>query len=154
MRQSTRVQREKDLNGMVSEGLLGCFSCLFWVKSFCKTQHSMRNWGSKKRYSEETAISEKQNSKYKATKAGTNLDYSLKNIYILVCLERKTGSKPWNALKVRVKNLHVREARHSKFNGKLLEMFKLGHHNLVYVNCVADFKCLVNGPQETRVETK
>ena len=38
----------------------------------------MRNRGSKKRYSEETAISEKGNSKYKATKAGTNLDYSLK----------------------------------------------------------------------------
>lgn len=73
---------------MVSEGLLGCFSCLFWVKSFCKMQHSMRNWGSKKRYSEETAISEKGNSKYKATKAATNLDYSLKKKYFSMPREK------------------------------------------------------------------
>lgn len=63
---------------MVSEGLLGFSSCLFLLKSSCKTQHSRRNWGSKRRYNEETALSEKGNSKYKATKAGTNLDYSLK----------------------------------------------------------------------------
>lgn len=55
-------------------------SCLFLVNSLVRRQYSRRNWGSKRRYSEETALSEKGNSKYKASKAGTNLDYSLKNI--------------------------------------------------------------------------
>lgn len=45
---------------------------------------------------------------------------------IVVCLQKSAGANPWNALKARVRSLEVRKTRHSKFSGKLLEIYKLG----------------------------
>lgn len=44
---------------------------------------------------------------------------------IVVCLDRKTQGRSWNALKSRARSLDVTKTRCSKFSGKLLETFKL-----------------------------
>lgn len=68
----------------------------------------------------------KEDYKYKATKARINLDNPYDENYSSTYREKCRN--PWNCLKARVRSLEItsRKPRYSKFNGKLLESYKLG----------------------------